>query len=303
MKKPLIIKCLVFLIFLIQTCKEKTELKPSMISVPQFEFISKTTINDSTSNINMSLDAFYISNEITNKEYREFTDWVRDNPDEIFFLPKEIIVKKNPEPGKTKVWSFPQLFSVPDILPNLIDSDAMYKIDHRFKNYFTDEKYDNYPVVGVSRNAAEFYCEWLILLERKVIVLRKGQTAPNGMRVKEKGIITISPSYGYYRIPFEMEWNYIEKQPYKRAPANDHKIHKVNAGNPNRWGIFHLHDNVSEWVTIPDDTLAVYRGDNWLTKEKFPSLLRMHPDSSKGYIGFRIARTFKPEEINNKKTK
>jgi hypothetical protein len=29
-------------------------------------------------------------------------------------------------------------------------------------------------------------------------------------------------------------------------------------------------------------------------------MLRMDPDSSKGFIGFRIARTFVPEEINKK---
>ena len=67
-----------------------------------------------------------------------------------------------------------------------------------------------------------------------------------------------------------MEWNYIEKQPYKKTPVNDHKLRNANEGNQNRWGIFHLHDNVSEWVTIPDDILAVCRGDNWLTKREFP---------------------------------
>ena len=121
------------------------------------------------------------------------------------------------------------------------------------------------------------------------------------MRVNKKTVIISGPSYGYYRIPLDAEWNYIEKQPYKRVPINDHKLHKVNQGNQNRRGIFHLHDNVSEWVTIPADTLANCRGDNWLTKENYPLILRMDPDSSKGYIGFRIARTFKPEELNNTK--
>jgi len=267
-----------------------------MISVPQFEFISKTTINDSTSDIRMSLDAFYISDEISNREYREFTDWVKDNPDEIWYLVRERIFKKNPEPGKTKVWKVPRFYSMSEVLPKLIDSDAMYKIDHKYKNYFTDEKYNDYPVVGVSRNAAEFYCEWLLKLETKTIVLRKGQTAPNGMIVKEKGILMTSPGYGYYRIPLEMEWEYVSKQPYEKKFRNDHKLHKVTEGSENRWGIQHLHDNVSEWVTIPDDTLGVSIGDNWLT-ESPPSILHMNPDSSKGYIGFRIARTYKPEEI------
>lgn len=300
MQKSLTTKNLIFLIILIQGCKEKTYQPPSMISVPQFEFVSKTTINDSTGNINISLDAFYISNEITNKEYREFTDWVKNHPEEILSKPKEVIFTKNPEPGKTRVWTVPNWVSMSDLLPSLIDSNAMYKLYKRFKNYFTDEKYDDYPVVGVSKNAAEYFCAWLMRLEQKTIVLRKGQKAPNGMRVNNKSWIVTSPSYGYYRVPLIMEWEYVAKQPYRKVPINDHKLHKVTEGSSNRWGISHLHDNVSEWLIVPDDSLAWFKGDNCLTDNKTSYRLPMHPDSSKGFIGFRIARTYKPEEINYK---
>lgn len=289
------------MIILLHGCKEKKPQPPGMISVPQFEFISKTTINDSIRNIKIFLDAFYISNEITNKEYREFTDWAKNNPEEILSKPREVIFKKNPEPGKTRVWTIPYWVKMSDLLPSLIDSNAMYKIDKRLKNYFTDEKYNDYPVVGVSRNAAEFYCNWLINLETKTYVLRKGQISPNGMRVKDKIYISTSPSFGYYRIPQVMEWDYVARQPYRKVPLNDHKLLKVGDGNANKWGILHLHDNISEWVTDPSDTLAAFLGDNWLDNSEAFSSKHMSPDSSSGFIGFRIARTYKPEEINNKK--
>jgi formylglycine-generating enzyme required for sulfatase activity len=302
MKKSIPIKHLFFLLLILQACKEKIPQPPNMISVPQFEFISKSSINDSARNINISLDAFYISNEITNKEYREFTDWAKNHPEEILVKPKEIIIKKNPEPGKTRVWTIPDLITMKDLLPKLIDSNAMNKLDRKFKNYFTDEKYNDYPVVGVSRNAAEYYCDWLIRLEQEIFVLHKGQTTPNGTRVTKRTWIGISPSYGYYRIPLEMEWEYVAKQPYRKGPANDHKLHKVSEGSSNRWGISHLHDNVSEWVTDPDDTLAIFKGDNWLPNNQ-SFYLPINPDSSKGYIGFRIARTYKPEKINSNQDK
>ena len=101
-------------------------------------------------------------------------------------------------------------------------------------------------------------------------------------------------------IPLKIELEFLAKQPYKWPQVNDHKLHKATDGNPNRWGILHLDDNVSEWVIDPNDTLAIYRGDNWLGKDKLPDMLRMDTDSSKGFIGFRIARTFVPEEINKK---
>jgi len=214
--------------------------------------------------------------------------------------PKEIIVKRNAEPGKTKVWTIPYWVKMSDLLPTLIDSNAMYKIDKQYKNYFTDEKYNDYPVVGVSRNAAEYYCVWLITLERETLVLRKGQTTPNGMRVKNKSYIGTGPSYGYYRIPLLMEWEYVAKQPYRKVRPNDNKLHKVSEGNSNRWGISHIHDNVSEWVTDPGDSLAQYIGGNWLTRDNTSYRIPLPPDSSKGFIGFRIVRTFRPEEINSK---
>jgi len=269
-----------------------------MISLPQFEYVAQIIKNDSTKNVNISLDAFYLSNEITNKEYREFTDWAKEYPDEILSKPKELIIKKNPEPGKTKVWNVPNWITMSELLPLLIDSNAMNKVDKKYKNYFTDEKYNDYPVVGVSRNAAEYYCVWLIGLERQTIILRKGQPAPNGMKVSDKTVITTSPGYGYYRIPLEIEWEYISRQPYNRKYNVDHQLHKVTDGNANRWGIFHIHDNVSEWVSEQNDTLAVSRGRNWMSKTDSSERLRMNPDSSSGLIGFRIARTFKPEVIN-----
>jgi hypothetical protein len=105
-------------------------------------------------------------------------------------------------------------------------------------------------------------------------------------------------AWPYYRIPLEIEWEYVAKQPYERGMVNDHMLHKVSEGNSNRWGILHLNDNVSEWANDPEDSLALCKGDNWKSEDKSSNFLRLNPDSSSGYIGFRIARTYKPEEIN-----
>lgn len=292
------------LICVFSACKEKANQPPSMISLPQFEYVSEIRENGSTKNVNISIDAFYISNEISNKEYREFTDWVKDNPDELLAKPKEIIGEKNPESGKTKVYTIPNIVRMSDLLPFLIDSNAMFKIDRKYKNYFIDEKYNDYPVVGVSRNAAEYYCTWLIALERQTfVILRKGQKGLDGKKAPEKIMGMSSPGYGFYRIPLEMEWEYVARQPYKRKFNNDNQLHKVNEGSINRMGIAHLQDNVSEWVSFPNDTLSICRGYNWRSGVNSSERLRMHPDSCSGLIGFRIARTYKSEEINQKTKK
>jgi hypothetical protein len=299
MKKPVKITISIVLIIFSQACKEeKKPQPPGMISVPQFEFISQSTVNDSTSNINMSLDAFYISNEITNREYREFTDWVKNNPDRTLSRSINVIVDTNEQKGKTRVWTVPYFIEMSDLLPSLIDSDAIYRVDSRYKDYFTDSKYDDYPVVGVSRNAAEYYCRWLEMLDIETSVVTLKLEGPDGKKLKEKVTMNKGPSNLDYRIPLEMEWEYVARQPYRRIPVNNGKLKKVSEGNSNRWGILHLHDNVSEWVTGTEDLYAVYKGNNWLNGRGDSYLMHLHPDSGKGYIGFRVARTYEPEEIN-----
>ena len=117
MKESGVFRILIPLIVLLPDCQEILSQTPHMISVPQFEYISQSNINGSSKNVNISLDAFFISNEITNKEYREFTDWVKNNPDKTFSKTKEVVINKNQELGKTRVWKIPILVYMSDILP------------------------------------------------------------------------------------------------------------------------------------------------------------------------------------------
>ena len=264
-----------------------------MVSVPKLEFISDRTVGkDSSQSIQISLESFYISDEITNKEYREFTDWLKNNPDQMLSGVKEIRGSTN-EFGKTRIWSVPFLIGASELLSRAIDSSALYKLDKNYKDYFTDIKYDDYPVVGVSRNAADYFCKWKTNFELVTEKVGKG---------KSKIYITRGPET-HFRLPLETEWEYVAKQPLKSKVSNDHSIKQVDKGSTNKWGISHLIDNVSEWVISPDDTLAIYRGGSWRTNSNINGRQWMHPDSSTGYTGFRIVRTYTPIEINKKQDK
>jgi len=274
-------------------CDDKKTQPIRMVSVPKLEFISDRTVGkDSSQSIQISLESFYISDEITNKEYREFTDWVKNNPEQILSKTKEIIGSKN-EFGKTKVWTIPVFITMTDLLPNVIDSSALYKVNKNYKNYFTDIKYDDFPAVGVSRTNAAYFCDWKTNFE--LVTEKVGQG-------KSKFYITRGPKTKF-RLPLEIEWEYVAKQPLKSKVINDHSIKKVYEGSTNKWGISHLIDNVSEWVISPDDTLAIYRGGSWRTNNNISDRQWMHPDSSNGYTGFRIVRTYTPIEINKKPDK
>ena len=281
------------LICLLPACGNEKTQPIKMVAVPKLEFISDRSFGkDSLEKIPISLESFYISNEITNKEYREFTDWVKNNPERILSKTKEIIGSKN-EFGKTKVWTIPVFITMTDLLPNVIDSSALYKLDKNYKNYFTDLKYDDYPVVGVSRTNAAYFCDWKTNFE--LVTEKVGQG-------KSKFYITTGPKTKF-RLPLEIEWEYVAKQPLKSKLSSDHSIKKVYEGSTNKWGISHLIDNVSEWVISPDDTLAIYRGGSWRTNSNINDRQWMHPDSSNGHTGFRIVRTYTPIEINKKPDK
>jgi hypothetical protein len=107
----------------------------------------------------------------------------------------------------------------------------------------------------------------------------------------------------HFRLPNEIEWEYVARQPLKKRMSINHSIRKVNEGNMNKWGIYNLVDNVSERVISLDDTLAIHRGGSWRTNSDISDRQWMHPDSSNGYTGFRIVRTYTPLEINKKLVK
>lgn len=279
---------LVIPLFIIGGCKNEKTFPIEMISVPSLELLSnRSSGKDSSQNIRISLESFFISNEITNREYREFTDWVKNNPDEILSRTREITGART-ESGKTRVWTIPVFIGMSDLLPKLIDSTALYRLDNRFENYFVDRKYDDYPVVGVSRNAAEYFCNWKTRFEDVTTTVGHG---------KSKVYISRSPET-HFRLPIEIEWDYVAQQPVFGRQTNDRLIHKTFEGNHNKWGIANLSDNVAEWVSAPDDTMAIGRGGSWRTKNGFSERLIADPDSCNGYTGFRIVRTFTPQAIN-----
>lgn len=251
--------------------------------------------NDTTKKITVFINSFYVSNEITNRQYREFTDWAKNHPEETLIKTKEIVTKKYAESGKKLVYTVPWPAKVSDLLPTLIDSNAIYKLDKRLKNYFTDPKFDDYPVVGVSRDASEYYCIWL----------RQVQAEYKTERVKVKGqsvkITTTANSVLDYRLPSELEWQHVSNHQYKKRFKNDYRLHRVTQGMTNWEGIFHINDNVSEWVTSEKDTLALSRGGNWCEKEIALDQYWLHPDSSNGYTGFRISATHEPEPYKKEK--
>ena len=133
--------------------RKKFKVPENYVYVPS----GTTTIGDK----DVSCNAFFMAqHEVTNKEYRDFVQHLRENGKE------EDLQKAIPD---TTVWNQFGSFSEPMV--NL---------------YFSHPAYDNYPVVGVTREGAELYCIYLTEMSKELY----------GDVIND------------FRLPFKEEWIY-----------------------------------------------------------------------------------------------
>lgn len=172
----------------------------------------------------VSVQAFFMTNEVTNKEYKEFLDYVVSHPDSSLYYYER-------KDGSTFIRQVP--FS--QIRPTLIDSLAMAKkyphgtdLYNKYKNYFSDKKYDDFPVVGVSYDAAKYYCIWKTRLENET--LKK-----NGMGLMND-----------FRVPLKEELEYAQSLSPNVSKKSDTEVDKSKSCKPDKLGLYNLFGNVDE---------------------------------------------------------
>jgi formylglycine-generating enzyme required for sulfatase activity len=270
--------CFIFITNLFSQSKVTDPGPKVMVFIPQGSFDMEMTINSETKTRHISVDAFWMSNEITNGEYREFVDWARNNPDKTLNQIKFSVTKfSDPKNGSVKdtVIAVNIPIKVSSFNSEMIDSLILEKVNSNYKGYFADKKYDDFPVVGVSFKMAEYYCIWKTTKENELLKL--------------KGL----PYIQAYRIPLETEWEYVAHQPViKREKYGlSGVIQKVNEGDENDWGLNHFRNNVSELVTANRGG-AIIRGGSWKSEGMISARQQIDKDSREASVGFRIVRSY-----------
>ena len=177
----------------------ETETQPEgMVFIPQGSFIMKKSDGQTAKEISVSVDAFWMKEtEVSVKEYFEYLESLKKD-------------------------TTPEVYNA--ALPDF--NKAPYE------NYFTDKKYEDYPVVGISLGQAKKFCLW------------KTNSENNELRSQGK------PSIHNYRIPLEAEWVYASfggMNPEDIVKPEISSLIKTGSKEPNKWGLYNMNDNVSEW--------------------------------------------------------
>jgi formylglycine-generating enzyme required for sulfatase activity len=241
-------------------------------------FIPSGVLKNGDSSV--SINAFYMQrNEVTNLEYRTFLFdlLIQDRKDDF--------LKAKPDQSK---WTQ---------LPG-----DWYNVPME-QQYFSHPAYNDYPVVNVSREGAELYCQWLFTETNKFL------------RDKKK------PEIQKVRLPFRSEWIYAAsaggktmKYPwvgdhmqnsagcylanFRPSKDNYHEdggfyTVKVSSYLPNEFGLFNMSGNVAEMVY--NDTSAKSfgtAGGGWMSSEQELQLngTDLHANLTDGHpnVGFRV---------------
>jgi formylglycine-generating enzyme required for sulfatase activity len=237
--------------------------------VPQGNF----GIIDSETPMSISIDNFWMSNEITNKEFRQFFNQIKNTPNDTI----EWIDFSNMKKGGT---SKPKIMKEANsLIFNKLMNESAWKSVFEKGDYFTNPKYDNYPVVGVTWEGAKYYCIWRSNVEKSKF---KGQNKVVNMD---------------YRLPTQYEWEYALTYSDSNANVDLKELHRVVTGDKNKLGLLNLSGNVSEWTSSSgsNDSLAykVVKGSSWKSGSEVSQRELVMPHKGTDYIGFRIVQSDK----------
>jgi len=131
-------------------------------------------------------------------------------------------------------------------------------------------------VVGVTYEGAKYYCTW--------------RTNKENAALKAKGK---APGFDY-RLPVEMEWAYALD--YAKEEKGPDEILAVTRGKANELGMYHMSDNVSEWVinkaqSRNGDIMQIVMGDSWKKSSQNQRQL-VEPGTASETIGFRMVKSY-----------
>ena len=166
--------------------------------------------------------------------------------------------------------------------------------------YHKHPAYDDYPVVNVSYEAAQLYCEWLTLIynsspKRKVNKLKFRLPSENEWETAARGGDNLAKypwkgkflrnKKGLYQCNFAREANDTIGIADKLNDSADITA-QVNSYYPNQFGMFNLSGNVAEMLSDKQ----IIKGGSWQSTPEFLTITskQSNDGNPKPTVGFRF---------------
>jgi len=222
------------------------------------------------------------------------------------------------------------VYVYPDTTVWIKDFNYSYN-DPMHQDYFYHPAYQDYPVVGVSWNQAQAFCNW--------------RTKNKNDRMRDKKNFAKIPSF---RLPTEAEWEYAARgglefskypwggpnttsdrgcflanfKPVRGNYAVDGALYtvEVQSFNANDYGLYNMSGNVSEWTNSSFNSSSYYmgstmnsnvedrknkrkiiRGGSWKDVAYYLEVSTRdfeYADTARSYIGFRTVQSTVGPPIN-----
>lgn len=251
-----------------------------MVFVPSGSYTSTSSFAGNKGSITISLDGFWISNEITNQEFRLFLKYAESHPDDSLHWNEYYKIYSTLEDGITKLADTDvrkEAVVYKDILDCILDPDKRTPLPGKnlYDLYDSHPKFNNYPVVGVTYEGARLYCLW------KTVMANASRRAAGLEDIHQ------------FRIPLEVEWEYAASLAHE-GNGEDFLV-EVDKGKENDLGIYHLNGNVAEWTRQFDPSektnLVVIKGQSFKRTGGTNTRTLVHPESAQNDVGFRIVQS------------
>jgi len=222
------------------------------------------------------------------------------------------------------------VYVYPDTTVWIKDFNYSYN-DPMHQDYFYHPAYQDYPVVGVSWNQAQAFCNW--------------RTKNKNDRMRDKKNFAKIPSF---RLPTEAEWEYAARgglefskypwggpnttsdrgcflanfKPVRGNYAVDGALYtvEVQSFNANDYGLYNMSGNVSEWTNSSFNSSSYYmgstmnsnvedrknkrkiiRGGSWKDVAYYLEVSTRdfeYADTARSYIGFRTVQSTVGPSLN-----
>lgn len=264
--------------------KRKKDMVKSLFKANKHEFAYVPSGTISIDSQNVSIQSFIIQKyEVSNIEYKTF----------LFDL---LIQERNDDFMKAK----PDQKKWTELL-----GEGMKTMEN---NYFSNDAYNNYPVVNVSREGAEMYCFWLSK-QLHAYTDERGASPLNDIRLPYRSEWIYAANSGVDSRIYPWDGDSITNEtgcslanrfPETGNYADDggFDLVKKDSYNPNDFGLFCMSGNAAEMVyDSKDGTIAAgTAGGSWMdsaeslkinAEDTRTGLTKAHPS-----VGFRVVMTY-----------